>query len=72
MVVHNRHRETGVFRLLNRHLTVAICIYVQNIACGLWCSYGFRFTFCEPERFVHFVRVHIVEGIDDDISSETV
>ncbi len=26
MVAHYRHRETGVFRLLNRHLTVSIRI----------------------------------------------
>ena len=72
MVAHNRHRETGVFRLLNRHLTVAIRIYARDIACGFRCSCGIRFTFCEAERFVHLIRVHVVEGIGDDISFDRI
>ena len=35
MVAHDRHRKTGVFRLLDCHLTVAIRIYDRDIICRL-------------------------------------
>lgn len=72
MVTHDWHRETGVFRLLDRHLTIAIRIYARDIACGLGRRCSFRFTFCEAEFFVHLIRVDIVERIGNDISFDRI
>ncbi len=72
MVTHDGHREAGVFHFLNCHLTVAVRIYARDIACGLGSRYGFQFTFCEAERFVHFIRVHVVGRIGNDISFDII
>jgi len=79
VLLRDRHREAGILRLLDRHLTIAVGIDARNIfsRCGIVrgrrCSFCFLLLFLrQTECSIRFVRIAVLEPVDDSVSTDRI